>query len=496
MKNKVIIYSLIFIFIGFSCQDDKYLEDAVPSIWSASEPNSNAELESLMGGTYFSFMGFFLTGSPFDGIVSYPTLASGECSWNSIAGTNKNIEHWNARKNVSTDIMSLEYWTHSYYVIHQCNLIIDKIGAFSDNKNWEPRLEGEARFVRALCNYSLVVGFAPPYGSDNSAKSIILYNKEISKGPNDLRSRSTVEEAYKAIIEDLQIAIEKLPVKYTSGTDPADYKLRTRAWKAAAQMALVRVYFNMGKENWSKALPLINAVLDSSDPKFSLVTDPNNAFNLPHMELSSSETIWSFSCGWWTWHNSPFIWMTSGDVFNANPRTPSRAFTISDEMLAYIGWNDKSTAEKDLRYTSCFHRFESNKDTISAYKSINKAAVWPVKYEVSFRSEISMMRLAELYLDKAIILFNSGDKAGAAAALKIIRDRAGLPEITAATISSEDIHKERAKELLFEGDWLHYLQSQRMDIPSGTIGGIKIPWNDPSLVLPVPTNEVAANPGI
>jgi len=495
MKIKYLLYLTLFVFSGVSCQkDDKYLNGATTSIFAAADPKSTAELESLMGGSYFSFMGFFLTGSPYDGIVSYPTLASGEATWRTIAGSTKNIDHWNSRKNISTDVMTKEYWAQSYYVIHQCNIIINGIGKFSDYKNWESRLEGEARFLRAICNYSLVLGFAPPYGSDNSAKAIILYNTEMSKGPTDLRKRATVDEVYKAIIEDLLIAIEKLPAKYSAG-DPATYSLRTRAWKAAAQMALARVYFNMGKDHWNDALPLINAVLDSSDPQFSLVADPQGAFNLLHKEPSSSETIWCFSCGWWTWHNCPFIWMTSGDVFNATPRTPSRAFSISNEMLAYIGWNDTISAKHDLRYNRCYQRFEAGKDPIPSYKSINEAAVWPVKYEISFRSEISMMRLAELYLDKAIILFDT-DKAGAAAALKIIRDRAGLPEITAASITAEDIHKERAKEFLFEGDWLHYLQCQKMDIPSGTIGGTKIPWNDPSLVLPVPADEVAANPGI
>lgn len=498
MKIRSLLYIILFAVVGGSCTKDKeYLEKAIPSIWSASEPNTNSELESLLGGTYFSLMGNFLTGSPFDGIVSYPTLASGECTWQTIAGTYQNMDHWNTRKNSSTDIQSLQYWSSCYYVIHQCNIILSKVGKFTDNKNWEARIEGEARFLKAICNYSLVTGFGSPYGSNNSAKASILYDvNNMSKGPADLRTRSTVEEVYSAVIADLKIAIEKLPVKYSEGSDPSTYKLRTRAWKSAAQMALCRVYFNMGKDHWNEALLLINDVIASSDPKFALVSNPQDAFNLLHMQPSSNETIWSFSCGWWTWHNAPFIWMTSGDIFNANPRTPARAFTISDEMLSYIGWDNEAIAKQDSRYVKCFHRFEAKRDTIPSYKSINKTCVWPVKYEISFRSEISLMRLAELYLDKAIILFKNGDKSGAATALKVIRDRAGLPEIIAASITAEDIHKERAKELLFEGDWLHYLQCQKMEIPSGTIGGSKIPWNDPSLVLPVPADELAANPGI
>jgi hypothetical protein len=103
-----------------------------------------------------------------------------------------------------------------------------------------------------------------------------------------------------------------------------------------------------------------------------------------------------------------------------------------------------------------------------------------------------MIRLAEMYLDKAIILFNSGDKTGAASALKVIRDRAGLPDISATAITEEDIHKERAKEMIYEGDWLHYLQCQRKDIPGTTT----LKWNDSSLVLPVPLEERTYNPSI
>jgi len=127
---------------------------------------------------------------------------------------------------------------------------------------------------------------------------------------------------------------------------------------------------------------------------------------------------------------------------------------------------------------------------------LTKAYVWPIKFEVSYRASLPMMRLAEMYLDKAIILFNSGDKPGAAAALKVIRDRASLPEIMADNLTEEDIHKERAKEMMFEGDWLHYLQCQRKDIWGGHLKASAIPWNDPSLVLPVPLEERTYNPGI
>ncbi|HNX55492.1 MAG TPA: RagB/SusD family nutrient uptake outer membrane protein [Prolixibacteraceae bacterium] len=497
MKIKPALYIISLLLLGFSCQkDDKFLSDAVPSYLSASEPITNADLQSLTYGNFFAFTGFSQQGSPFDGIISYPILASGECDQISIAANTsyRNMDHWFTRKNEDVDLATKDFWTHIYYVTNQASLVISKLGQFTDKVEIEPILEGQNRFLRALTNYAGVLCFGAPYGSDNSSRAIILYDeKSLSTGPKDLRSRNTVEEVYTAIINDLKIAIEKLPLTWDSAADPTMAKYKILPYKAAAQMLLARVYFNMGKEHWNDALPLINTVLGYS--QYGLEADPRNAYDLPKGVIPGKETIWCYSNEWWSYHDSPFIWNLlyepNASVFTMHPGF-GRAYPISQQMLNYMGWNDQAEASKDLRYTRNFIRFEAGNDPLIAYQTLNKAYVWPLKYEVSFRASLSMMRLAEMYLDKAIILFNSGDKTGAASALKVIRDRAGLPEISATAITEEDIHKERAKEMIFEGDWLRYLQCQRKDIPGTTT----LKWNDSSLVLPVPLEERTYNPNI
>lgn len=498
MKNKSIIYLLILLLAGVSCQkDDAFLRDAVPSVFAANDPTSNDELYSLVLGNFFAFMGAGQTGCPFDGIVSYPVIASGEIDMITLDAdySRGNMDHWFTRQNTNVDIYTKQFFTHTHYVTNQCGVVLSKVGKFNEKKGLEPLIEGQSRFLKALTNFSGVTAFAPPYGKDNSAKAIILYDENtLSKGPKDLRTRNTVEEVYASIIKDLEIAIEKLPSSWTSSNDPAMAKYKILPYKAAAQFLLARVYFNMGKENWSKALPYINAVL--ADPQYALEADPRNAYDLQKNVIPGKETIWCLSSEWWTWLDPTFIWHSFNYDLGSTTwdyHGTGRMYPISQEMLNYVGWNDTTEAKKDLRYVRNFVRFEAGKDPLTLYKGLTKAHVWPRKFAVSYRSSIQMMRLAEMYLDKAMILFNSGDKPGAAAALKVIRDRAGLPEIAAANITEDDIHKERAKEMVYEGDWMRYLQTQRKQIAPGKS---PIAWDDPSLVLPVPLDEITYNPGI
>lgn len=498
MKIKIITYLLVVLLVANSCQDDdKFLSEATPSVFAANEPKSNDELYSLVLGNFFAFMGAGQTGAPFDGIVSYPVMASGEMDMLTLDGdyARGNMDHWFTRQNTDIDIYTTQFFTHTHYVTNQCGVVLNQVGKFEEKKALEPLIEGQTRFLKALTNFAGVTAFAPPYGKDNKAKAIVLYDENsLSKGPKDLRSRNTVEEVYAAIIKDLEIAIAKLPSTWTSGNDPAMAKYKILPYKAAAQFLLARVYFNMGKENWSKALPYINSVL--ADQQYALETDPRNAYDLKKNVVPGKETIWCLSSEWWTWLDPTFIWHSFNYDLTSNTwdyHGTGRMYPISEEMLKYVGWNDTIEAKKDQRYNRNFIRFEAGKDPLTIYKSLTKPYVWPRKFGVSYRSSIQMMRLAEMYLDKAIILFNSGDKAGAAAALKVIRDRAGLPEIKAADLTEEIIHKERAKEMMYEGDWLRYLQTQRKQIAPGKN---PIAWDDPSLILPVPLDEKTYNPNI
>ncbi|MFM9020891.1 MAG: RagB/SusD family nutrient uptake outer membrane protein [Sediminibacterium sp.] len=107
---------------------------------------------------------------------------------------------------------------------------------------------------------------------------------------------------------------------------------------------------------------------------------------------------------------------------------------------------------------------------------------------------VPVIRLAEMYLTRAEANFRLGTSVGAAPAadIKRIRDRAGLPEITAGSLTLANILLERDLELAFEGHYLHDRKRLRESMPGSAFTNGPA-WNSPRLVLPIPQRETDVN---
>jgi hypothetical protein len=135
-------------------------------------------------------------------------------------------------------------------------------------------------------------------------------------------------------------------------------------------------------------------------------------------------------------------------------------------------YTETPQALDDLRYTQLYKRYEPGTDPGNLFSPKNPH-VWINKY---FRPAYSygeysnrpMIRLAEIYLTRSILRFNNGDKTGAADDVNVIRRRAGLTDIPATSLTAEDIHNERIKELTSEhGDRNYYLIGLRLPLGIG-----------------------------
>ena len=99
---------------------------------------------------------------------------------------------------------------------------------------------------------------------------------------------------------------------------------------------------------------------------------------------------------------------------------------------------------------------------------------------------MSLARLAEMYLTRSECRFRNGDVEGAASDLNVIRIRAGLPELMPSEITLEVILKERFLELVFEGHQFRDVKRNRQ--PVGDLS-----FDDPSLIYPIPQREMDVN---
>lgn len=152
-------------------------------------------------------------------------------------------------------------WSGHFSAIISANKAIDVLNKGSLETSVKNRLLGEARFLRGLYYFNLVRFFG--------GVPKITTAPEASEGNSDaLQTRASAADIYALITEDLQFAVDNLPVKGDAATQTG------RANKGAAQSYLAKVY--LYQKNWQKAFDLSGAVINSG--AYSLVPDYNLIF--------------------------------------------------------------------------------------------------------------------------------------------------------------------------------------------------------------------------
>lgn len=359
------------------------------------------------------------------------------------------------------------------------------------------RYKGELLFMRAVGYWYLARTWAPPYnpGGNNTGKYFVL-RRDYVNGAEDIKNGTlaTVEEVYSSIVQDLKDAISVLPTTYVA----TELSQRSRVNKYAAEAMLSRIYFYMG--NYSLAKPLLDDVINSG--MYNLNDDPIQAFNKIAGEGSSGEILWEIAINSTSskFDRIPTIFSKNNYTANGGRGTKWNhcswaCFTLSYTTCMQIGWMNKDlsvgpNAANDKRYTQTFIRLElykanqwdPSKNPVeywehqntyeTRYSPINVPYIWQDKHYRAAtsgrRSNRPMLRLAEVYLTRATLRLKDGDKSGAADDLNVVRRRAGLSNITSATITELDIENERIKELAGEhADRLLYLIAMRKPIGIG-----------------------------
>lgn len=143
-------------------------------------------------------------------------------------------------------------WRQAYLAIFYANAVLEGLSKLEVNAATESewrRVKGSAKFYRAFSYYHLVQLFAPPFDDANTTTKLgvpIRTNANV----NELIGRPPLSDNYLHIINDLEDAVEFLPI-----TTP--YK--TRPSKVAALALLARTYLSMN--NYERALFFANEAL-------------------------------------------------------------------------------------------------------------------------------------------------------------------------------------------------------------------------------------------
>lgn len=357
------------------------------------------------------------------------------------------------------------FWNNGYSIIYAANSVLDGLknsAHVSDSVKKE--LTGEAKFVRAFCNFYLC----------NLFGSIPLVN-DINWQNTSKLPRSSTSQVYEQIVNDLRDAQSELSLNYNAGKGE---RIVPNKWAATALLARVYLYIN----NWAKAEAESSSIISNSN-LFNLNSDLNDVF-----KINSSEAIWQLQ-------QSNAVW-----PFNAtNEGNRLIPFDAASAPLSYLtNYILNSFDSGDMRKVAWID------STIVA----NQTYYYPKKYKVgsaqsqpngAYTEYYMVLRLAEQYLIRAEARLKQGNVVGAITDINAIRDRAKislLPNSLTDQQVMDEIENENKTE--FFAEWGHrWLDLKRWGKADAVLGMLKgTNWQATDQLYPIPLGELIKAPNL
>jgi tetratricopeptide (TPR) repeat protein len=244
--------SIILCFSIISCSKKKFLDERPKS--ELFVPTTLEDFQAMLDNDVVLSLTPVLGELSADNFYIIPTF------WQNLSNIEQNAYVW------SPDIFNGEGnipdWNAPYKQVLYANVVLDgltKVDSTSDNwKEW-CHIKGSALFTRAYAFYNLAQVFALPYNSAIATTENTGIPLKLTPNVDESIKRSTLEETYARILNDLLEAKKLLADSVTS--------YRNRPNKPAALAQLARVYLSMRKYNEAGAyadscLKLYNELID------------------------------------------------------------------------------------------------------------------------------------------------------------------------------------------------------------------------------------------
>jgi starch-binding outer membrane protein, SusD/RagB family len=455
MKNKSSYKALLILMLVYSnngCKKFVTVDPPITQLVTSSVFENDQTATAAMNGIY-SFMesdaGFsnggntsigFLGGLSADELTNYSSFP-------------EPIQFYQNAISKNNTVLYSSLWQQPYQCIYDANAVLEGLaGSTGVSSGIKQELNGEARFIRAFCNFYLT----------NLFGDIPLINTTDYK-TNALAFRTSRSAVYQQIITDLTEAQGMLAPDYSFSNGE---RVKPNAWAAAALLARAYLYTGDWKDAEAEATMIIN-----QSSLFGLSSDLNQVFL-----KNSPEAIWQLMPnipGNNTLEGTVYI-LTSPPAYAALSPQLVDAFEAGD--LRKENW----IADTTFDLTTYYYAF---------------------KYKVKESSDLSeysmVLRLAEQYLIRAEARTYLNNPAGAASDINTIRNRAGLGNITVTDQPGllKAIQQERQVELFTE--WGHrWLDLIRTGQATAILGPIKTDWQASDTLYPIPQGEIQRDPNL
>jgi hypothetical protein len=468
--KKTIFYLAALTLVTVSCSEDFLVEE--PKL-SQSNELTLSKFEGLDNSTAGAYL--YLQSNAWFGcqyILNGELMAGNATNPKSMPGSGRyrTQEPWSF-----TESSTWSTWAYAYYTINAVNNVLANLDGKTSLEVKQAdidNLEAECLFLRAFCHFQLVNIYAQPYlkGANRSELGVPVMLKSTISSP----ARNTVGQVYDQVVADLLRAESLMSDKYQRKdvTDP-----KASVTKPAIQALLSRVYLYMGE--WQKSADYATLVINNSN------------FNLA--DTSQYVDMWSKSIADKDGGEVIFEVYSSkkNDSWDDSGWTMLPYITSVDGSADVCATNDLYDLfeDGDIRKTL----FKDNESDHFFYKYPGKPGSVDPK-----ENNIPVLRLAEMYLNRAEAIWNGAAIANVSAQtdLDAITNARGASQVSPGV---ETIFNERRRELAFEGhiffDYKRLGKSiTRTDFRATQNKDVAFPgkiW-----AMPIPKAECDANPNM
>ena len=452
-------YLLIIVLTAFISCDDLLELEPKGEIIASEALKTPQDMQDLLNSAYDALRG---TGGDF---LGGRVQSIAEVMGDNIDGSQTNLNNADFRAYYNKTSTFFTGYTQAmfkepHFVIYRANVLLQNLDILEGSAD-ASRIEGEAKFLRALCYFELVRLFAQPYGytPDNTHLGVVLRTD-----PNaEATDRHNVGQVYEQIAQDLNDASTLLP---TTNDVYAD------SWAAKAYLA--KVNFHM--HDFQAAFDLATDVIENGPYAFNTSTDE---YNDRYSTTRSQEAIFYMISNVNDNRGPQFLTHFRSDA--ADPPT----LKINRELY------DIATADAaDIR--------------VNWYSLINEGAeneaVFVTKFDGDNYLNVPLMHTTEMKLIRAEAgaeINQAETLTTAIADINDIRARAGLNALSTSIGQStllNTIQLEKRLELVGEGHRFHDLRRR------GANGETSLQirnsdWDCPGMSIQFPDTEIAGAGG-
>jgi hypothetical protein len=425
--KKIYIYALLLSLVAAGCKKE-LTQNPSNAINAADAFKTEADFTNAVRGAYGAFRGASYYGGQDNGaMASSPDVMSDNLILNQQGRKSQQTLYlFKFQANNTWDV-----WSNAYSVILRTNFILENIGNLAEG-DFKNNTQGEALAIRALAHFDLLRVYAKSYSSATDADPGVAY--VTSTDPDQLPARVPVKQAYGLVEQDLLQAATLIEADNGVG----------RLNKAAVEALLSRLYLYEGQ--WQKVVDQASSAIADVPAANTLATTANFA-------------------GIWTDE-------TEADVL----------FKIkiqdADNVTIGVGYEQAGPNGVIPEYSvdyAFFNLFADNDVRKDAYIGQTNYNGFDFNYVKKYFGrptgaandlDAKVIRMGEVYLNRAEAYYNLGNTTAARADLNTLRSHrytGFVAGIESGTALYNAILLQRRLELAFEG--ARFFDLKRLDLP-------------------------------